>query len=454
MSFELDFTDLTPQLSEKLQDLCIIRRDADAYNQDEIYELYHIDSKKQKIIIPIGLWKLFKSVFPNSIGKISNNSHIQFPKDLYSLSTDPHGFRDQDVITKYTINKLDNDGTCMLALCTGFGKTTIGTFITCHYKQKTMLLCHLSIVNNQWIEAFEECGLRVQFIKNKQKMRPDVDVYVMGILKAKNYSDPLLSTIKLIILDEAHIAVVSSSQVLLRFVGCRYLLGLSATPDRLDDLHVLMYPYFGPIQNYITRQQLKSFTVYKIYTGIVPEIGYQWCQGRKVLNWTKVRNSIEYNSEFHKREVSDVLNHPDRVILLLVSRVEHLESLYELLLKKGENVDVMYGDKNDYDEDCRVLISIDKKAGVGFNRKSTNMLILGFDCTDVRQYEGRIRLDNFIIIDYVHELPTFNKHFENHRKPWYTQRGGTIQTIGKTQMNKSESEFKSLLHPNKNTDNS
>ena len=125
-------------------------------------------------------------------------------------------------------------------------------------------------------------------------------------------------------------------------------------------------------------------------------------------------------------EVEMCKRYPDNHILLMVSRTEHANSLYEMLNNEDENVDILSGNKDEYDSECRILIVTDKKGGVGFNWEKVDMLILGFDCTDVRQFEGRVRATEFVIIDFVHEFTTFDKHFEQNRKPWYLERGATM----------------------------
>ena len=94
------------------------------------------------------------------------------------------------------------------------------------------------------------------------KLDPTADVYIVGIRKASMMKNEDFVNIGTVIIDEAHIATVTAfTQTLLKFQP-RYLIGLSATPDRPSDgLHSIFNFYFGPTKDFIIRREKRIYCI-------------------------------------------------------------------------------------------------------------------------------------------------------------------------------------------------
>lgn len=385
--------------------------------------LYSITDNKI-LNLPLGVWKDYLDDLPcdaNDFLKI--NKKAKFSTNLLTPKTDPlHKNRDQVTVGKRLLNNLDSHGTCFLAAHTGFGKTCLATWLICKLRVKTIVLCHLNKVKNQWVEEITEF---TDGSVSVSKTDPSSDVYIVGIQKAIKLPETLTTAFGFVIVDEAHLCTASCfSHALLKF-SPRYLLGLSATPDRQDGLHALMRPYFGSLDEYITIKEIKDFTLVKYCTSYKPEIVYNTVFGKSRVNWTHAKTSLAVN-ETRTKEICEIaVTHLQHKIIILVDRTVAVKQYNSYLLSRGQSVDTLFGRKNEWDKSSRILVCEVKKGGVGLNDTSFTMIIIACDMKDVRQCEGRVRTVNNVVYDIVDDYPLLEKHYSL-RLVWYRQRAKNL----------------------------
>lgn len=473
MSIALELSSITPEVKAQITKTCMIKPNASQYNDDPQHVMcFATNTKENAVYIPLGAWRNFLDDFPDHEYP---KTKVEFKKKLYTLDTDPKKTRDQDVVASQALAKLETDHTVFLACFPGYGKTTVGNYFTAHFKLKTAVLCHIDKVNDQWKAEYEKNSTaKVQRVEGSAALDPDADVYIFGVQKAATMPREALAHIGLVIFDEAHIATVTAfTKSLLRFQP-KYVIGLSATPKRPDGMHKMLVMYFGPKKEFIVREEVKDFTVYKVETPHKPTIRYNVFQGQTSLDWTTLTNSIAYNEERQDYIVSLVSQHPDHRIMVLSDRQQECDLIYEKLRKKGEtSILKLTGAKTIIKKTCnqegcstkpsfnfegeeeaafcakhkekgminisktkkgtdtskyRVLVAGMKKAGVGFDDPTLTMLILATDRKDVVQFEGRIRTTNNIIYDLVDDYKTLENHWKT-REAWYDKRGATVEVI-------------------------
>jgi hypothetical protein len=97
-------------------------------------------------------------------------------------------------------------------------------------------------------------------------------------------------------------------------------------------------------------------------------------------------------------------------------------------LDKGEDAELLIGNKKNWNKNARVLVAGFKKGGVGLNDPSLTMAIIASDTSDVRQYEGRIRTTDNIIYHVVHNHKSFERHWEP-CETWYINKGADVKII-------------------------
>ena len=492
MAIAIELSSITAELKAELTKTCIIKPFATQYNDDpQPVTCFATNTKDNIIYIPMGVWKHFLDRFPESDYPRTN---VIFKKKLYTIYTDPKEIRDQDVVAREALAKLQTNHTAFIACFPGWGKTTLGNYFVGHFKLKTAVICHIDKVNEQWVDEFETYSTaKVQRVKGTSTLDPTADVYIFGVQKAASMPREALVDIGLVIFDEAHIATITAfTKSLLRFQP-RYVVGLSATPKRPDGMHKMLIMYFGPKKEFIIREEVKNFTVYKVETPFKPSIRYNMFQGQTTLDWTTLVNSIAYNEERQNYLVSIVLKHPEHRIMVLSDRQKECDAIYDKLLAAGEkSVLKLTGAANKVKKICghdgcttkpsfniegesegiycakhrtkdmvnvkskkidtttyRVLVAGMKKAGVGFNDPTLTMLVLASDRKDVEQLEGRIRTVDNLIYDLVDDYSTLESHWRK-REAWYEKRGAMIETISlRSTVEKTKVPQRRMLAANK-----
>ena len=253
----------------------------------------------------------------------------------------------------------------------------------------------------------------------------------MGIQKSSTLPREWLEKIGFVIVDEAHICTETAFTVsLLRFQPL-YIVGFSATPDRNDGLHKLLYMYFGPLDDFICRSETKNFTVTKYKTRYKPKINYRMVMGKLTLDWNLIMSSLAEDEDRQKEIVQIAIKHPKEKIIILSSLTVQSRGIYDKLIDAGESAELLIGTKKKWDKSKRILVAGTKKGGVGLNDPTLTMLILASSTKDVRQFEGRIRTTDNLIYDIVDDNKTLEKHWFL-REEWYEERGATIVYEGCT----------------------
>lgn len=394
-------------------------------------KVFKVDRDNEKVILPFAAWsQIYESeddVFPSELDEkyfMNNPSTNIVP---FTLESDPKHTRDQDKVIEEAREKLYSSHSVLLGLFTGFGKTTVATLLSAELGLKTLILCHIDSVNQRWVKDFSDrTNLKAKLVDSGNSLPDGYDVYVMGIQKASNTPPSEFTRIGIgtVIVDEVHICTLTCFTDTLLRIQPYYLIGLSATPERKDGLHILFDLFFGG-GNIIVRSEVKSFNVVKVKTSFEPVIENIMIMGKPKLKWSVAKSSIESNPERWKLVADICQENKDKCILIISDYKIQSMGVYEELKSRGESVDVYIGTKKKYDNTARILVGGLKKCGTGFDDSRFNMLVIMSDMTDVKQVEGRLRCENGVIYDLVDNHFIFNNHFRK-RAEWYVQRGATI----------------------------
>lgn len=434
MSYKLDMDLLDNDWMAHIEEQCkIYKRKTEFVKDPECIKVYEIEDTKNKsyVHLPLRLWLDSHDDFPNN---------QNFKKIKLDLAFEPqeNEQRDQKTVLKEAMETLQEKHSVLLALRTGFGKTYCSFNLMSKIGLKTLVLCFSSQLHPQWLKEGQKwCpGIKIQIVKG-EKLDPDADMYIMGVLKATHFEPKVFEEagIGVVIIDEAHLTYTNTFTSALLKLKPKYLIGLSATPDRKDGMHKLLYPFFGKKNEFIKRHQVKDFTVIKLVTSFKPKISYSKI-GK--LDWNAVVKSLATNNKRLEMIAKLCEKYKNDRIIILCKRVctiigcknyskctcEKKDCVGLQSLIKDVEV-VVEGKKGKIDESKRVLIGTMKKLGVGYDSDRT-LLIMESDVIDVRQNEGRIRSSNNIIIDIVDDFGTLEKHWRE-RETWYKKRGATIK---------------------------
>lgn len=318
----------------------------------------------------------------------------------------------------------------------GAGKTVIALYIMSVLKKKTLIIVHKDFLLNQWKDRIEEYieYSRIGYIKGpKTEIRGnDIVIASLQSLSMKEYDKEIFDGFGLVIVDECHHTSAQVFSRALNKVNFRYSLGLSATMTRKDGLSKVFKYYLGDVVTKATKR-LDSDVDVKIKEYYVTDQNYgierKMCSNK--LNIVKMITDI---TTFHKRdqyivrELSEILQkEPQRKVLLLSDRRNHLENLCKLLIEKGIESGIYYGGIK-----ASMLPEIERKqvilatfaiASEGYDQKGLDTLVLASPKSDIVQSVGRIlrtkkeeRKHKPLIIDIVDAYSIFERQGDKRRK--------------------------------------
>lgn len=352
----------------------------------------------------------------------------------------------KEVVNSYLLPE-PHDG--VISLQTGGGKTVCALYIASQLKVPTIVLVHNTFLRDQWVERIKAFlpKARIGFVQGEQSQTEDVEfvVAMLQTVSQRDYHSKTFKPIGLVIVDECHhIATESFSNAMTKLTS-KYVLGLSATLDRKDGLMHVIHWFLGPLL-------YKSNTADKIDEGVKVEV-YEFNSGDDeydavILNpagvmFTSlmVNKVVEYKprNEFLIKLLLDVSEEKERQLLVLTDRVDHAQTLFDMLPTEIQETACILGRKVKAEQRAewcatkRILLATYQMCKEGFDVATLNTLIIATSRPDVDQIVGRIlRVDKSIrkidplIIDIVD--PAFRRQFQQ-RLDLYKKRNYVVEKM-------------------------
>ena len=337
----------------------------------------------------------------------------------------------------------------LICLQTGGGKTVCGLYIASQLKLPTLVLVHNTFLRDQWIERIQAFlpKARIGTFQGENKEVDDKDI-IVGMLQTISMKELPKNTFKkigFVIVDECHhIASEAFSQAVPKITS-KYMLGLSATPERKDKLMHVIHWFLGPLL-------YKSNTTDKVDPDVTVEY-YEFDRGDEKFNEIIYNNSgvmftslmvnklVEYapRNEMLVELLTDIYEEKERQILVLTDRVDHTKTILEMLPENIRNESCILArnvnskTRAEWCETKRILIATYQMCKEGFDVATLNTLVIATPRPDVDQIVGRIlrvekskRTVKPLIIDIVD--PAFRRQFQE-RLSLYSKREYTIRKM-------------------------
>ncbi len=401
----------------------------------ETSRAFIIQADQSSMRIPLLHWRKFFDEFPQQISARSfHQANPTLDFQLYTKETDKDHIRDQDVVVAEALTKLLDTRCCLLNLSTAFGKTKIAIHLIAQLKYRTLWICSIADVRKS---AYNEicsstnlkCKLMTGSLDINDARYDDVDVFFCGPLMCKNLDYDFFQSIGTVVVDECHTlpdATYLRHGVLLK-VQPHYLLGLSATPDIADECTKI---YFG--NEHVVRFMRKEFTIHKINTSFTVNPEFMMIGGRNRVDYTNLCNQLAGKKDRQKAVAFMAENfYASERIIILTDRNEVAIDIFNYL-ENQEDAELYIGAmKIESLKGKRILIGERKKCGTGFDdQRITSQrytcLFVVFDTKEIRQNEGRIRIQNNYVVDFVDDFYIFRNHWKK-RESWYIERGAIIE---------------------------
>jgi len=342
---------------------------------------------------------------------------------------------------KKAVTALADHDTGILHAPTAFGKTVTAIGIVAKRHVNTLILTHSRQLLDQWKERLETFieGASVGVIgggKKKPTGQIDVATYQSLINKKDNTVSSKVREYGQVIIDECHHISAPRYEMLLNEVSARYVVGLTATPDRQDGHQKIMFMVAGPVRHKVRAEHGSKFVQRVIVrerhetpptdifqnNGERPHIAsvYRWLSHSTARNQDIVRDVV--------RCVQNEAN-----CLLLTERREHAKTLATLLEAKSISSVVLRGGMRVKERraaesqlhEAQVIVATGKYIGEGFDLPRLDTLFLALPIAwkgTLSQYAGRIHRDadgkqEVTVYDYLdNSLPMLERMFRKREK--------------------------------------
>jgi superfamily II DNA or RNA helicase len=324
---------------------------------------------------------------------------------------------------------------------TGSGKTVMALGLVARRRQPTVVVVHTKDLAAQWVErigAFlsvpaAECGM---IAGGRARIGERITVaLVQSLYKC---AEEVSARTGFLVVDECHRCPSRTFTEAVTGFDCRYMLGLSATPYRRDNLSRLIFWHLGDVHHEVARDDLvRSGAV--LAADIVTRATVFRSYSDPLTEYSRMLSELTGDTERNlliARDVADEAAGGGGISLVLSDRKAHCENLKTLLLHRFKTPsELMTGDLPPQERQAvvdrlnagaaRVVIATGQLIGEGFDCPNLSSLFLA---TPIRfsgrvlQYLGRVLRpapgkERARVFDYVDaEVETLAKAAEARRR--------------------------------------
>jgi superfamily II DNA or RNA helicase len=399
-----------------------------------------------------------------------NNINVQID-DKRELGTKLSGMKPLLTLRKNqqtAVKEMSKHDAGILHAPTAFGKTVTAIGMIAKRKANTLILVHSRQLLDQWQERLRSFFPEAEIgVIGGGKKKPtgiiDIATYQSLINKKDNTISPIVQDYGHVIVDECHHVSAPRFEMVLNEVRAKYVLGLTATPERQDGHQKIIFMAAGPIRHKVKSSSEGMFEqevqVHQLYD--TPPLHLSRPEERPKI--TDAYRWIMENENRTQRIVSDVINnvreakHP----IILTERREHAETINNLLKVSRVNSIILKGamkaaERRRVDEhlhSAQAVVATGKYAGEGFDLPRLDTLFLAMPIAwkgSLAQYAGRIHRESdgktqVTIHDYVDcGLPMLQRMF-NKREKSYKTMGYTILFTGESASTDKATQFEAVL---------
>ncbi len=296
-----------------------------------------------------------------------------------------------------------------LSAPTGSGKTVMALFIMARRKQPALIVVHTKDLAFQWMERIEQfLGIpknAVGFIGGgKVNMGENMTVALVQTLY--KFAEDVSKEIGFLVVDECHRCPSRTFTEAVTEFDSRYMLGLSATPWRRDNLSKLIFWHLGDVHHKIDQRRLIQSGDVLAAEVIVRETEFKPYYD-PVNEYSKMMSELTQDDERNRLIASDIaaeVAHNQGVCLVLSDRKKHCETLQSILRFRYKIfAGLLTGDVSAAERlavlerldqgDVKVLLATGQLVGEGFDRSDLSPLFLVTPIKfsgRVLQYLGRV----------------------------------------------------------------
>ena len=368
---------------------------------------------------------------------------------------------EQKPIEKIYLDSANKIGGGIISLKCGGGKTVLALHIISMLKKKTIVVVHKDFLMTQWRDRIKQFlpNARIGKIQQNTIDIEDKDIVLSMVqsLSMKEYSEDTFDSFGLAVFDECHHLGAEVFSKSMQKVASKYMLGLSATPNRKDGLRKVFEWYIGPIV-YMTKGKNEDYVEVQLIPYDCQDEKY--CKEEKTFKgdacMPKMINNI---CEYYPR-TKLILNlvkkyyKESRKILILSDRREHLNLMERYIHEKiapnnvGQYVGGMKPNQLHESQGKDIILGTFSMASEGMDIPKLNTCILSSPKSDVEQSVGRIfrekacdRTHHPLIVDIIDDFSLFKRQSDK-RQTLYKKMNFKLFMNGEELITKKKSRKK------------
>ena len=328
----------------------------------------------------------------------------------------------------------------------GIGKTVLGTYLVAQRKTNTLVLVHRRPLLDQWVVQLAMfLGIEERDIgtlaSGKRKLTGHLDVAMLQSLVRAGTVDDQVASYGQVIVDECHHVPAFSFERVLSEARARYVVGLTATPQRRDGHHPILEMQLGPIRYAVeaTDQAAGRPFVCRLF---VRDTGFRLLSDKADAPIQTIYRELASDAGRNELILNDVIRAvaEGRSPILLTERKDHLEFFAERLRSFVRHLIVLQGGMTDKErrtrgeqldaipgEEERLVLATGRYIGEGFDDARLDTLFLALPISwkgTLVQYTGRLhrphpKKTEVHIYDYVdRDVPMLLKMFEKRQRAY------------------------------------
>lgn len=314
------------------------------------------------------------------------------------------------------INTLTKEMSGLYVLPCGGGKTIAALGLIAELKQPSLIIVHEHRLRSQWFNEIKdrlEGNFTLGRMDGDKKIDGDVVIgLVQTLYNIMDTTPEYFDKFGFIIVDECHRVPTKTFLNVLNNTKAHYRYGITATPERKDGMHIILYDVIGKILGQLKESAIKHRITDFEYTFINTNIDIElptktrWVHGKPqdVLDITKAITILTEDNDRNNIILSNVIKDikDGYLPIIMGDRVDHNKYLYYKLKDLGYNVVLLIGEtrkkikweevREDLTIDCIVANTAICAEGLDIPRASSEHLIIpSNNIPKLTQKIGRIR---------------------------------------------------------------
>ncbi len=292
--------------------------------------LYLVEREENKpiprLMAPMGILDYLLTTFKPEVIDQRNEALVSIPF-TGTLRPYQETFVNDAMITK---------GGLMVA-ATGSGKTVCGIAMAARLKQRTLILVKSKDLAEQWRGAIKQfTGLDAGLIGGGKNI--EGKQFTIGLTQTLCKRDLSQLEYGLVIADECHNLPSNQAYTVMNGLNAKYKYGLSATPQRRDNMEFMIHAVLGNICASIQQDQLQG-KVLPVHVSAI-QVPFD----AEVDSWTEFLNVLVDDEQRNQVIVERAVKASTSMgTIILCSQVRHCELLGGLCTEAGAKPLVLHG---------------------------------------------------------------------------------------------------------------